>query len=151
MAVSAIDQITTIYLGCSGIKEQKILNGESILRINLNLDDLRLWGKASESLPNTNIILACDNDGVEIGQTKLTWVVGAAIRGMNIKSPAAVVELLIQLGSEAAIAPEIVTACPGLCTEISWAFYKERHGWLCASPALNPEQLQILMKSCKEI
>ncbi|NBQ19438.1 MAG: hypothetical protein EBU13_07350, partial [Synechococcaceae bacterium WB5_2A_257] len=108
MASSAIDQIITIYQGCSGIKEQKILNGESILRINLNLDDLRLWGNASESHPNTNIILACDNDGVEIGQTKLTWVVGAAIRGMNIQSPSAVVELLIQLGSEAAIAPEIV-------------------------------------------
>jgi len=87
MAVSAIDQITTIYQGCSGKKEQKILNGESILRINLNLDDLRLWGNSSESLPNTNIILACDNDGVEIGKTKLTWVVGAAIRELILKAP----------------------------------------------------------------
>ena len=92
-------------------------------------------------LPSANIILACDNDTAEIEESNLTWVVGAAIRGINLANPDQAIALLIKLGIEENIATEIIDVCPGLCKEVRWAFYRERHGWLCASPALNREQL----------
>ena len=69
----------------------------------------------------------------DLKDTRLTWVVGSAIRTATASSPDAVALLLAQLGipmaSEAAI-----TRCPGLGADLVWAFYLERHGWLIATP-----------------
>lgn len=141
MGPSALDQIAAMIQSCRSNQEIKISRGEAILRINFRLDDLNLWGESAEVLPSANIILACDNDTAEIEESNLTWVVGAAIRGINLANPDQAIALLIKLGIEENIATEIIDVCPGLCKEVRWAFYRERHGWLCASPALNREQI----------
>jgi hypothetical protein len=141
MGPTALDQIAAMLQSCGSNQEIKISRGAAILRINLRLDDLNLWGESAEVLPSANIILACDNDTAEIEESKLTWVVGAAIRGVNLDIPDQAIALLIKLGIEENIAAEIINVCPGLCKEVTWAFYRERHGWLCASPALNREQI----------
>ncbi len=141
MGLSALDQIAAMLQSCRSSQEIKISKGKNILRINLRLEDLNLWGESAEVLPSANIILACDNDTAGIEESNLTWVVGAAIRGINLDNPNQAIALLIKLGIEENIAIEITNACPGLCKEVKWAFYRERHGWLCASPALSPEQL----------
>jgi hypothetical protein len=141
MGPTALDQIAAMLQSCGSNQEIKISRGAAILRINLRLDDLNLWGESAEVLPSANIILACDNDTAEIEESSLTWVVGAAIRGINLDIPDQAIALLIKLGIEENIAAEIINVCPGLCTEVKWAFYRERHGWLCASPALNREQI----------
>lgn len=141
MGPSALDQIAVMLQSCRSSQEIKLSRGQNILRISLRLDDLNLWGESAEVLPTANIILACDNDTAEIEESKLTWVVGAAIRGVNLDNSGQAVALLIKLGIEENIATEIINVCPGLCKEVKWAFYRERHGWLCASPALNQEQI----------
>lgn len=141
MGPTALDQIAAMLQSCRSNQEIKISRGGAILRINLRLDDLNLWGESAEVLPSANIILACDNDTAEIEESKLTWVVGAAIRGVNLDIPDQAIALLIKLGIEENIAAEIINVCPGLCKDVKWAFYRERHGWLCASPALNREQI----------
>jgi len=141
MGPTALDQIAAMLQSCRSNQEIKISRGGAILRINLRLDDLNLWGESAEVLPSANIILACDNDAAEIEESSLTWVVGAAIRGINLDIPDQVIALLIKLGIKENIAAEIINVCPGLCKDVKWAFYRERHGWLCASPALNREQI----------
>jgi hypothetical protein len=141
MGPTALDQIAAMLQSCGSNQEIKISRGAAILRINLRLDDLNLWGESAEVLPLANIILACDNDAAEIEGSSLTWVVGAAIRGINLDIPDQAIALLIKLGIEENIAAEIINVCPGLCKDVKWAFYRERHGWLCASPALNREQI----------
>jgi hypothetical protein len=141
MGPTALDQIAAMLQSCGSNQEIKISRGAAILRINLRLDDLNLWGESAEVLSSANIILACDNDTAEIEESSLTWVVGAAIRGINLDIPDQAIALLIKLGIEENIAAEIINVCPGLCKDVKWAFYRERHGWLCASPALNREQI----------
>lgn len=141
MGPSALDQIAAMIQSCRSNQEIKISRGEAILRINFRLDDLNLWSESAEVLQSANIILACDNNTAGIEESNLTWVVGAAIRGINLENPNQAIGLLIKLGIEENIAAEIIDVCPGLCKEVKWAFYRERHGWLCASPALNREQI----------
>ncbi len=141
MGPSALDQIAAMIQSCRSNQEIKISRGEAILRINFRLDDLNLWSESAEVLQSANIILACDNNTAGIEESNLTWVVGAAIRGINLDNPNQAIGLLIKLGIEENIAAEIIDVCPGLCKEVKWAFYRERHGWLCASPALNREQI----------
>ena len=141
MGPSALDQIAAMIQSCRSNQEIKISRGEAILRINFRLDDLNLWSESAEVLQSANIILACDNNTAGIEESNLTWVVGAAIRGINLDNPNQAIGLLIKLGIEANIAAEIIDVCPGLCKEVKWAFYRERHGWLCASPVLNREQI----------
>ncbi len=141
MGPSALDQIAAMIQSCRSNQEIKISRGEAILRINFRLDDLNLWSESAEVLQSANIILACDNNTAGIEESNLTWVVGAAIRGINLDNPNQAIGLLIKLGIEENIAAEIIDVCPGLCKEVKWAFYRERHGWLCASPVLNREQI----------
>ena len=141
MGPSALDQIAAMIQSCRSNQEIKISRGEAILRINFRFDDLNLWSESAEVLQSANIILACDNNTAGIEESNLTWVVGAAIRGINLDNPNQAIGLLIKLGIEENIAAEIIDVCPGLCKEVKWAFYRERHGWLCASPALNREQI----------
>ena len=141
MGPSALDQIAAMIQSCRSDQEIKISRGEAILRINFRLDDLNLWGESAEVLPSANIILACDNNTARIEESNLTWVVGAAIRGINLDNPHQAIGLLIKRGIEENIAAEMINVFPGLCKEVKWAFYRERHGWLCASPALKREQI----------
>jgi hypothetical protein len=146
MAQAAISQLMELLNECNGTQEIKIIKNENILRLNLHLDDLKLWGNAANDLDNCNIILACDNDSIDIDKTNLTWVVGAAIRGIKLENKPDVISLLVKLGANKSIVEEIIHACPGLCADIRWAFYIERHGWLCASPALTTEQFDRLSR-----
>ena len=96
-------------------KEVHFNIGDEILRLNLKPDD--------------------------ITTTKLTWIVGAAIRSAKIEKTSEIVDLLKSLDIPNDIAEAACKYCPGLGAEITWAFYLERHGWLTASPIIDVKQL----------
>lgn len=109
--------------------------GEGCFRINLLDDNIALWQETFEQHTTpANLLLACEKSSGDLKDTRLTWVVGSAIRTATASSPDAVALLLSQLG----VAPELTDAainrCPGLGNDLVWAFYLERHGWLIATP-----------------
>lgn len=111
--------------------------GDQILRLNLKPDDLQLWQDTFAAMPEPgNVLLACESDAVPLEATKLTWVVGAAIRSAAVSSASDAGTLLKNLGVSDLIAEAIPCHCPGVGNEIAWAFYLERHGWLTACPIL---------------
>ena len=61
--------------------------GPDCFRINLRDENIQLWQETFEQIVSpANLLLACaDNEG-ELVETKLTWVVGSAIRGTSIGS-----------------------------------------------------------------
>ncbi|WP_115070756.1 hypothetical protein [Synechococcus sp. UW179B] len=116
--------------------------GDGVLRINLKADDLKLWRDTLLGLKEPgNVLLACESNRDALDATRLTWVVGAAIRSTNIDSSQGIVPLLSELGVPVDIAKALPGHCPGLGSEITWAFYLERHGWLTASPIIDEQLL----------
>ena len=106
-------------------------------RIDLKPDDLRLWSETLESRnERCNLLLACEHGDGDLEQTSLTWVVGSAIRSFRIRSADEVIPLLTSLGIEEALTKKLPELCPGLGSEMTWAFYLDRNGTLSASPAL---------------
>ncbi len=104
-------------------------------RIDLKPDDLRLWSETLRSRKERcNLLLACEHGDGAIEHTALTWVVGAAIRPFYVQSPEDVGPLLASLGVNNALASKLPNFCPGLGTELTWAFYLDRSGALSASP-----------------
>ena len=81
--------------------------------------------------------MACENSQVALSSTKLTWIVGAAIRSTMIEKKSDIVHVLKSLDIPKDIAEGVSKHCPGLGTDITWAFYLERHGWLTASPIID--------------
>ena len=123
-------------------KEVHFNIGDEILRLNLKPDDITLWRDTLKNISNPgNILLACESDQVDISTTKLTWIVGAAIRSAKIEKTSEIVDLLKSLDIPNDIAEAACKYCPGLGEEITWAFYLERHGWLTASPIIDVKQL----------
>jgi hypothetical protein len=123
-------------------KEVHFNIGDEILRLNLKPDDITLWRDTLKNISNPgNILLACESDQVDISTTKLTWIVGAAIRSAKIEKTSEIVDLLKSLDIPNDIAEAACKYCPGLGAEITWAFYLERHGWLTASPIIDVKQL----------
>ena len=116
-----------------------------VLRIDLKLDDLRLW-RETLAVTNTpcNLLLACEDNNGALQDTQLTWVVGSAIRPEYINDPTEICPLLESLGVAAPLAAIIPQQCPGLGCGITWAFYLERHGWLTASPVLSDDLMPVL-------
>ena len=60
-----------------------------MVRINLKPEDLRLWREtAAEHQEGGNLLLACESGAGDLSDTRLSWVVGAAIRCTQIPSTA---------------------------------------------------------------
>jgi len=129
--------LTSWIEGLGAEKEQIHSVGDQILRLNLKPDDLQLWRDTFTAMAKPgNVLLACESDACPLEATRLTWVVGAAIRSAAVNSAADVGKLLKRLGVSDPIAEAIPCHCPGVGNEIAWAFYLERHGWLTACPIL---------------
>ena len=115
--------------------------GDGCFRINLLDDNIALWQETFEQqTAPANLLLACAGSSGELKDTRLTWVVGSAIRTATASSPDAVGWLLSQLGVPTELTEAAITRCPGLGDDLVWAFYLERHGWLIATPVakVNP-------------
>lgn len=109
--------------------------GEARLRIDLRIDDIDLWKSHSAKHPGySNLLLACENNGGELSETNLTWVVGAAIRSAQVEGTAQAKYLLKSLGVSEQLVNLASEHCPGLGRAAIWAFHLERHGWLTATP-----------------
>ena len=137
MSGSQQANLTSLIEGLGAEQEQIHSVEDQILRLNLKPDDLQLWQDTFAAMTNPgNVLLACESDACPLEATRLTWVVGAAIRSAAVSSASDVGTLLKRLGVSEAIADAIPCHCPGVGVEIAWAFYLERHGWLTACPIL---------------
>lgn len=109
--------------------------GSHTLRIDLKPDDLKLWADTLNAREQPcNLLLACAHGEGSLQDTQITWVVGSAIRPVTIDSPEEIVSLLTKLGVEKSVASALPKLCPGLGSELTWAFYLDRSGSLSASP-----------------
>ena len=110
---------------------------QHVLRLNMKPDDLKLWQDTYAAMQEPgNILLACESDSCALESTRLTWVVGAAIRSADVGSALDAGALLQHLGISSSLAEAMPKHCPGVGGDIVWAFYLERHGWLTACPVL---------------
>ena len=109
--------------------------GDGCFRINLRDENIELWRETfDQHTTPANLLLACEESSGDLKDTRLTWVVGSAIRTATASSPDAVAVLLSQLGIPTELTAAAITRCPGLGHDLVWAFYLERHGWLIATP-----------------
>tara|TARA_B100000497_G_scaffold110753_1_gene130392 strand:- start:434 stop:865 length:432 start_codon:yes stop_codon:yes gene_type:complete len=109
--------------------------GADCFRINLRDENIQLWLETFEQITSpANLLLACADNAGDLIDTKLTWVVGSAIRGTTVESPTDAKELLQAMGSSHELAQNALEYCPGLGGNLVWAFYLERHGGLIATP-----------------
>tara|TARA_B100000902_G_scaffold217292_1_gene206506 strand:- start:120 stop:545 length:426 start_codon:yes stop_codon:yes gene_type:complete len=109
--------------------------GQGCFRINLRDDNIALWKETFEQNNFAdNLLLACDKNTGDLSKTKLTWVVGSAIRSVAARTTGEAATLLNQVGVGDDLARAAVEHCPGLAQDLVWAFYLERHGWLIATP-----------------
>lgn len=115
--------------------ELDIPAGGGRLRVDLKLDNIRLWQETFDRIqPSGNLLLACEENGGSLSSTQLTWVVGAAIRSASVSGTHEAESVLTDLGVDALLTDAARRNCPGLGGRITWAFYLERHGWLKATP-----------------
>ena len=81
--------LSNLLKNSSEEKEVHFNIGDEVLRLNLKPDDITLWRDTLQNISNPgNILLACESDQVDISTTKLTWIVGAAIRSTKIEKQA---------------------------------------------------------------
>lgn len=135
MSPEAIPGIEHLLRQAGSDQELQFVDGNYRLRIDLRPDDMQLWQsyyKADQV--KVNILLACESASGELLDTRLTWVVGAAIRQTWIGGQSQAIELLQALGISVKLAELAAQNCPGLGESIIWAFHLERHGWLTATP-----------------
>ena len=138
MQSKAKQTLSNLLKSSSEEKEVHFNVGDGVLRLNLKSEDIMLWEDTLKNIPDPgNILLACESNQVELSETKLTWIVGAAIRSTKIEKTSDIINLLISLDVPSDIAEAASKHCPGLGNDITWAFYLERHGWLTASPIMD--------------
>ena len=138
MQNSAEQTLSNLLKNSSDESEVHFNIGEGILRLNLKTEDIILWGETLKNISEPgNVLLACESNQVELAATKLTWIVGAAIRSTKIEKKSDIVNVLESLDIPKDIAEGVSKHCPGLGADITWAFYLERHGWLTASPIID--------------
>ena len=124
-----------------------IFSNQEVFKIDLKPENLQLWEETyMQYSVKYNLLLACESDNIELPSTRLTWVVGSAIRGANVKNIGQAIELLLSLGASKNLAIAIESNCPGLGSKQPWAFYLERHGWLTASPVMNSSERSFFLK-----
>ncbi|CAI8154733.1 MAG: hypothetical protein GY914_04160 [Prochlorococcus sp.] len=145
MSLSSDAKMQTLLLKDDRKAELKIDSPAGVLRIDLKPDNLRLWQETLERYSEPcNILIACESDQGELHATRVTWVVGSAIRPAQVDGPNQASELLISLGIDGQLAELATEHCPGLGEDFTWAFYLERHGLLTASPVLTSTQANLL-------
>ena len=138
MQSKAEQTLSNLLKSSSEEKEVHFNVGDGVLRLNLKSEDIMLWGDTLKNISEPgNILLACESNQVELSETKLTWIVGAAIRSTKIEKTSDIINLLKSLDIPSDIAEAASKHCPGLGDDITWAFYLERHGWLTASPIMD--------------
>ena len=138
MQSKAEQTLSNLLKSSSEEKEVHFNIGDGVLRLNLKSEDIMLWGDTLKNISDPgNILLACESNQVELSETKLTWIVGAAIRSTKIEKTSDIINLLKSLDIPSDIAEAASKQCPGLGDGITWAFYLERHGWLTASPIMD--------------
>lgn len=143
MQSSAEETLSDLLDKSSDENEIHINIGDKVLRLNLKPEDIMLWKDTLNKITNPgNVLLACESNQMELATTKLTWVVGAAIRSTQIQQTSEIINLLESLDIPDDIAKAVSKHCPGLGSDITWAFYLERHGWLTASPIIDLEKLK---------
>ena len=122
-------------------------NGNLVLRIDLKAENLDLWHETLKAYKKPcNLLLACESNDVQLTSTKLTWVVGSAIRSANARDSKQAIDILGSLGVCNDLRDAVKTNCPGIGEDFTWAFYLERHGWLAASPILDSSQRRGALK-----
>ena len=115
--------------------ELNYIVGEAYFKINLRDENIALWQETFEQNKSSdNLLLACEKNTGDLITTKLTWVVGSAIRGTTANDAAEAGKLLTHMGVVEELAKAAVEYCPGLGEDLVWSFYLERHGWLIATP-----------------
>ena len=115
--------------------------GTSYFQINLLNENINLWKQTlQQNKPTDNLLLACDKNTEDLLISKLTWVVGSAIRGTTVSDATEAKKLLTHMGVDNELAKAAVKLCPGLAEDLVWAFYLERHGWLTATPVARSEK-----------
>ena len=137
MQSTAEETLSNLLDNSSDENEIHINVGEKVLRLNLKPEDIMLWKDTLNKISNPgNVLLACESNQKELSTTKLTWIVGAAIRSTQIEQTSEIINLLESLDIPDDIAEAVCKHCPGLGLDITWAFYLERHGWLTACPVM---------------
>ena len=80
MQNTAQQTLSNLLRNSSEEKEVYFNIGNGIFRLNLKPDDMKLWGETLKNISNPgNVLLACESNQVELSETKLTWIVGAAM------------------------------------------------------------------------
>jgi len=127
-------------------REVLLDSGAGMVRIDLKADNVALWSNTlSEVAADTNLLLACESSTGDLSATRLTWVVGAAIRPAVIQDSSQAQQLLQSLGASSAQTALVAQQCPGLGEAVTWALWLDRHGWLSASPVPRSGELTWLM------
>ena len=82
--ITALQQLVQ----AAGSRRELLLDaGQGMVRIDLKPEDVALWHDNLSSQPQgTNLLLACESQGGELSQTRLSWVVGAAIRPTQVEN-----------------------------------------------------------------
>ena len=137
MQSKAEQRLSNLLKNSSEEKEVHFSIGDEVLRLNLKSEDIILWAETLKNISDPgNVLLACESNQGELSETKLTWIVGAAIRSTKIEKTSDIINLLKSLDVSSDIAEAASKHCPGLGDDITWAFYLERHGWLTATPIM---------------
>ena len=124
--------------------------GTNYFQINLLNENINLWKQTlQQNKPTDNLLLACDKNTEDLLISKLTWVVGSAIRGTTVSDATEAKKLLTHMGVDNELAKAAVKLCPGLAEDLVWAFYLERHGWLTATPVARSEKQTTRTKNNK--
>ena len=138
MQSKAKQTLSNLLKSSSEEKEVHFNVGDGVLRLNLKSEDIMLWGDTLKNISNPgNILLACESNQVELSETKLTWIVGAAIRSTKIEKTSDIRKLLISLDVPSEIDEAERKQCTGPGNDITWALYLERHGWLTATTIMD--------------
>ena len=103
-------------LASAGQQREVLLDsGAGMVRIDLKADNVALWSNTlTEVATNTNLLLACESSTGELSATRLTWVVGAAIRPAVIEDSSHAQKLLQSLGASSAQAALSLSSAPAL-------------------------------------
>ncbi len=105
------------------------------LKIDLKPEHISLWiPTLKKQVEPCNLLIACERNNCDFSATKLTWVVGAAIRPVFVDNPDETFGILRSLGIKEELIKLALKHCPGLGDDVPWALYLERHGYLTASP-----------------
>ena len=128
-------RLISLLESTSGTGECEIEVNPGLLRLDIREENVRLWQETlAHHDDQANLMLACESNDGPLAETKLTWVVGAAIRFAHANGSDEAASLLMMLGVAHNLTKAAQQHCPGLGEKVIWAFYLERHGRLTATP-----------------